>query len=343
MRWLARVGRNLANALSGQNHRELRKRLMALEKHVHDLRQLSESRDYERRLDRIDQVLRQKLRVRLTCIERDVKTVLRLKALEDTELGFPQALQAKRFGVRSQNEEDGLLLALFGVVGADTHRFVEIGCGTNGGNSGFLASELDWSGLMVDAVEARVQRVRGRFGPNVVGVEAMVTCENINDLVRDNGCAGDIDLLSIDIDGNDIWIWNSISACRPRVVVIEYNALFGADRAVAVPYDPGFDRHTGTGHIYYGASPAAMTEMGKRKGYRLVVTEPEGVNAFFVRDDLAPEIPALDPAVGYRPRYEQLRRGIDLYAHIQQHDLPLVEVTAETPVTASPDGPGASG
>jgi hypothetical protein len=123
-----------------------------------------------------------------------------------------------------------------------------------------------------------------------------VTRENINDLVSSHGFAGEIDLLSIDIDGIDYWVWEQLTSCRPRVVIVEYNPFLGADRSVTIPYDPEFDRHRFDvpRFAYYGASLRALVKLGARKGYRLVLVEPRGVNAFFVREDLAAAVPALD-------------------------------------------------
>ena len=97
------------------------------------------------------------------------------------------------------------------------------------------------------------------------------------------GFADTWDLLSIDIDGNDYWVWNAIDG-QPRLVVIEYNSSFGPDRAVTIPYDPSFDRfqHHPFG-IYHGASIAALAKLGAAKGYALVGGDSNGVNAFFVR------------------------------------------------------------
>jgi hypothetical protein len=119
-------------------------------------------------------------------------------------------------------------------------------------------------------------------------VQSFITADNVNDVFRQHGSTGEIDLLSIDIDGNDYWVWKAINSVNPRVVVIEYNAVFGWERAVTIPYDPnymwsraGFDLHR------TGASLAALTSLGRMKGYSLVGCGAHGVNAFFVRDDLA--------------------------------------------------------
>ncbi len=258
-----------------------------------------------KRLDRLDQQFAE-LNQQIAGLDTIARTG-RLRKIDDNvdalvrhtflngQLPEPQAMLARRFRGLSQHEEDGITVALFDRVGIETRRFVEIGAGVNGGNSGFFAKECGWTGLMLEIEPERAARLRNRFAPAVRVVEAQVTRENINDLVTMNGFAGDIDLLSIDIDSIDYWVWEQLSACRPRVVIVEYNPLFGTDRAVTVPYDPQFNRREFDvpRAAYYGASLLALAKLGARKGYRLALLEPRGVNAFFVRDDLAQDLPAL--------------------------------------------------
>ena len=230
---------------------------------------------------------------RLRKIEDNVDALVRHTFLND-HLPEPQATLARRFRGLSQHEEDGITVALFNRIGASTHRFVEIGAGVNGGNSGFLARECGWTGLMLESDPGRIASLQRRFAPAVRVVEAQVSRENVNALIDANGLAGDIDLLSIDIDGVDYWVWEALTASRPRLVIVEYNPFLGASRAVAIPYDSRFDRHRFEvpRDAYYGASLPALVKLGARKGYRLVLVEPRGVNAFFVRDDLAHDLPA---------------------------------------------------
>jgi hypothetical protein len=235
--------------------------------------------------------------------------------LDPDDLDYPERLTAQRFGLQSQGDEEGILLALLHAGGGRTRRFVELGCGGNGGNSGLLASELGWNGLMVDAREDPVAECRLRFSSDRVTVaQHWITRENVNDIIREHGLAGEVDVLSIDIDGNDYWVWEALAEASPRVVVIEYNARFGPERAVVVPYDPAFDRRGGP-KSYFGASLSALAKLAERKGYRLVTTEPGGANAFFVRDDVATDV----PAVGVRDAFRNLLRRELLYR------LPLTE------------------
>jgi hypothetical protein len=257
--------------------------------------------------------------------------IVRKLYLDGVELPPPYDVLSQRFRIRSQNEEDGLLLALFKRIGTTNRRCVEIGCGSNGGNSGFLVQECGWTGLMVDANRASIATVTVRYaGHAVTIVKHRVTREDVNQLLTGNGFSGELDLLSLDIDGNDYWVWEAITVCSPRVVVLEYNWLFGPDRAVTVPYDADFKVGASGTRSYRGASLAAFAHLARRKGYRLVATER--VNAVFLRSDVAPEIPAIAVAQGFRPP-NNVARAQDAFAKIENAGLKLVTITDADPST----------
>jgi hypothetical protein len=279
-------------------------------------------RQIERQLDAVEKIWQ-----RTRHVEPAVQALLRAQYLDPEALPYPERLTARRFRISSQNQEDGLTLALLNEVGVKNRRFIEIGSGLSGGNSGFLARECGWSGLMVDGHAGHMVQVGRRF-PSVTAVAAWVTRDNVDEIITANGFAGDVDLFSLDLDGNDYWIWEAVTACDPRVVILEYNSMFGPDRAVTVPYDPAFDRHR---HhtMYYGASLTACARLSARKGYRLVAVEPTGVNAFFLRQDLAPHIPACEPWRAFRllEKYDVLmQRGEDVFRYVEETGLMLVEV-----------------
>jgi hypothetical protein len=247
------------------------------------------------------------------------------------ELAATDALQAKRFRLRSQNEEDGIVLALLHASGVSTRRFVEIGCGGNGGNSGLLAYELGWSGLMLDSSGAAVRTARDVFaGKSRVRIEReTVTTENINDVLTRFGFAGEVDFLSIDVDSVDYWLLDALTVTNARVLSMEYNALFGPSRAVTIPNAPRPQGAKG----YHGASLAALEMCARRKGYRLVLCEDAGINAFFVREGLAPGIPTIPVADAWRPRSrrydvtgETPAAERDIYKMIEEKGLALVDV-----------------
>ena len=260
-----------------------------------------------------------------------LNALVRHTYLADATVPSPHSLQGRRFRLRSQNEEDGIVLALLSAAGVKTRRFVEIGCGRNGGNSAVLAFDFGWGGLMVDANAKAVSRLQQalRWNKAVAVVRAHVEPGSFNDLLRTHGATGEIDLLSIDIDSVDYWLLEALEACAPRVLVMEYNAMFGPDRAVTVPNAP---LPAGAPKGYGGASLAALERLARRKGFRLVVCEEAGVNAFFLRDDLAPDIVGLPSAAAFRPardRYDldEVRTPeTDIYQVIERHRLPLVDV-----------------
>lgn len=203
--------------------------------------------------------------------------------------GHLHDLTAFEARVYSQNGEDGVLQALFRVLGTTNRFFVEIGTGNGRECNSRLLGEHGWRGVMLDAQEGAPPPI----------VRAFVTAENVNDLLRRQGVPREFDLLSIDIDSNDYWIWEAVSDFSPRVVVTEYNASFPPPDRRAVVYEP---TATWDGSNYFGASLQAFVDLAERKGYRLVGCESTGVNAFFVRSDLVDErMPGRTVEELYRP------------------------------------------
>lgn len=259
-----------------------------------------------------------------------VQGLARQMAIAPTDLPYPQRLSTQRFRISSQNQEDGLIWSIFKEIGTTTRRFVELGCGDNGGNSGFLASELGWSGLMVDASADMVASLSDRLeGRPVTILQDWIDRDKVDDLLRAHDLDGEIDLLSIDIDGNDYWVWEALSACSPRLVVVEYNSALGANRRVVVPHATDFARDPSlVSGLYYGASLGALAHLARRKGYRLVAGE--AVNAFFLREDVAPQIPEANIGTVFKLYVRDAARrkamGGDLFAALADHELPVIEV-----------------
>ena len=287
-------------------------------------------KDVARRLEQIERQLESlnKIWQKTRHVEPAVQAALRALYLDRAGLPYPERLIAQRFRLASQNQEDGMTMALLAEAGIATRTFVEIGSGLSGGNSAALAREWGWTGLMVDGRgQTRMEQVGRRF-PGVTALNAWVTRDNVNELLTSHGFAGEIDLFSLDLDGVDYWIWEALTAVSPRVVILEYNSMFGSARAITVPYDPQFERHR---HhpLYYGVSLAGWTRLASRKGYRLVAVEPAGVNAFFVRNDLAPHIPAAEASRVYRIQEKHdvlMAGGEDVFAYAAREGLALVEI-----------------
>ncbi len=208
------------------------------------------------------------------------------------------------FRVFSQFEEDGLLLFIFSIIGMDKNQFVEIGSddGING-NSANLFFNFGWHGLFIDGNKKAIERGKRFYSkyphswfykPKFICER--VTRENVNSLIEKGGYKGEIGLLSIDIDGNDYWVWDKIDVINPRVVIIETHNEFGLNDIV-VPYDENY-YYPGKHPVYHGASPVAMNKLANKKGYRLVGSNQLGFNFIFVRnglaDDYLPEISVED-------------------------------------------------
>lgn len=205
------------------------------------------------------------------------------------------------FRVFSQYEEDGKLLYIFSIIGMQNKTFVEIGSddGINS-NCANLALNFGYYGLFLDGNPKAIKRGQKFYSkyphPWMYSPKftcAKVTAENINQLVSNAGLKGDIDLLSIDIDGNDYWIWKALEQVSPNVVIIETHVEFGM-RNIVVPYDPNYV-YPGKHPVYHGASPIAMVNLAKSKGYRLVGANELGFNFIFVKNGLGeehlPEVP----------------------------------------------------
>jgi hypothetical protein len=225
----------------------------------------------------------------------------------------PAPLNRAEARVYSQNGEDGIIAWLFSQIGTTNRTFVELGIGDGSEcNTANLSITFGWRGLLIEADPDQAERARRFYGsrptaPDVQVATARAEPETIDDLLRRNGIEDEIDLLSVDIDGNDYWVWEAISAIEPRLVVIEYNASFGPERSVTVPYREGFDRYREhLSGFYHGASLAALTKLGEQKGYVLVGCDSRGSNAFFVkREPAAGKLEAVEPRSAYFPVWER--------------------------------------
>jgi hypothetical protein len=192
------------------------------------------------------------------------------------------------YKVYSQGDEDGVIAEIFRRIGATDCRFVEFGCGDGlENNTSYLALQ-GWRGLWIDSLEHNEASIKKRWAAALASGQlklqrAFITADNINDLIASNGFSGEIDLLSVDIDSNDYYVWGAISAVEPRVVCIEYNAKFPPPFEWIMPRD---DSYIWDGTDRMGASLSALVELGKKKGYVLVGCDIIGANAFFVRSDL---------------------------------------------------------
>jgi hypothetical protein len=210
------------------------------------------------------------------------------------------------FKVFSQFGDDGIIQYLIHriQIPPDRQTFIEFGVQDyQESNTRFLLVNDNWRGLIFDAEQTNVDKIiqsHDYWRHDLTAVAAFIDRDNVNDLFVRHGFSGEIGLLSIDIDGNDYWVWERIEAVNPIIVVAEYNSTFGAQHAVTIPYDPTFQR--GRAHysnLYWGASLKALCLLAERKGYAFVGSNSAGNNAYFVRLDKLGCIEPISVEEGY--------------------------------------------
>lgn len=205
----------------------------------------------------------------------------RIKNLSDVE-----------FSAFSQWGEDGIIDWLIEKLPDIPKTFIEFGVEDyRESNTRLLLYFRNWRGLIIDGSTEHIENIRKqdifwRF--DLMATPAFIDRDNITQLIGASGLSGKIGLLSVDIDGNDYWVWEAIDTVSPAIVICEYNAVFGDLHQISVPYQADFQRtHAHHSNLYFGASLPALIELAKQKGYLFVGTNSNGCNAFFVQRDLA--------------------------------------------------------
>jgi hypothetical protein len=241
-----------------------------------------------------------KLRHDVGKVDKGTQILLSMRYRELHRRGLPvPSFDDAAFRSYSQTGEDGILLLIFSLIGVTNRRVIEI-CAGNGvqSNSANWIINHGWTALLVEG-DKRLANIAREFYDQCLDtpiwqptiVRQWVTNENVNSLVEQNGFADEIDLLSLDLDGNDYWIWEALVAVRPRVVVVEYESGFGPHRSIAQRYEPNFVwQRNRQGLPSCGASLAAYVKLGDQKGYRLVGANRLCFNAFFLRADVGADI-----------------------------------------------------
>ncbi|MGH8246542.1 MAG: hypothetical protein ACREUU_08920 [Gammaproteobacteria bacterium] len=200
----------------------------------------------------------------------------------------PRRLSGHEATIYSQSGEDGVIAEIFRRIGVTNRYFAEFGSGDGRENNTLLLLVAGWSGLWLEAHAEFVKTANETFRREVeekrlVARQAFVTAENIEELFRSANVPRSFDLLSIDIDRNDYWVWKAIQSYQPRAVVIEYNAVFPPGISWVVNYEPN---SLWDGSSHFGASLTALERLARDKGYSLVGCNLLGSNAFFVRSEL---------------------------------------------------------
>ncbi len=215
-------------------------------------------------------------------------------------------IQEAEFHAFSQFGEDGIIQFLVNRLPGIQPVFIEFGVESYvEANTRFLLRHNNWKGLVIDGSKDNISIIRNSdlyWRHELSAVDAFITKENINKLFLDNGFTGEIGLLSIDIDGNDYWVWEEINSVSPAIIIAEYNSYFGPDRAISVPYDPAFYRTSAHySNLYFGASLSALTHLANKRGYALLGCNKAGNNAFYVKEGLLSQLglPALSASEAF--------------------------------------------
>lgn len=265
----------------------------------------------------------------------------------------PACLPDVEFKVFSQWGEDGIIEWLVSRLPGIPQRFIEFGVQDfTESNCRFLLQHRNWRGLIIDGGADNMAAVRAHpmhWRHDLTAVTAFVTRDNIDGIIRENRFAGEVGILSVDLDGNDYWILDRIGSVAPWIVICEYNAVFGDTLPISVPYDEAFVREIAHhSYLYWGTSIAAIDHWARRRGYVVLGSNRAGSNAFLVREDLARGIFA-DAPISRAPlpsRYRESRdaqgnlsfaAGLDRLAPLT--GLPVVDVSSGETLWLDPGMP----
>ncbi|MCX6181560.1 MAG: hypothetical protein NT150_06505 [Bacteroidetes bacterium] len=209
------------------------------------------------------------------------------------EVCTQKGISESEFKVYSQFGEDGIIQYLLKHVKINKKIFIEFGVETySEANTRFLLLKDNWKGMVIDGSKEHMDFLKSQemyWQHELTAVAQFITADNINDIFKQNGFTGEIGILSIDIDGNDYWVWDKIDTVDPAIVVAEYNSTFGSKHAITIPCIPDFYR-TNYHHsnLYWGCSLKALNVLAEKKGYALVGCNAAGNNCFFVKKNLLP-------------------------------------------------------
>lgn len=257
-----------------------------------------------------------------------------------------QSLEELELRIFSQFGDDGIIQYLAHNLELNNKTFVEFGVEDySESNTRFLLQKDNWSGFVMDGSSkniARLQKAPYYWRHDLKAQAVFVTKENINSILSD-GIAGfdELDVLHIDIDGNDYWVWKEIEI-TPAVVIMEYNSNFGIDRSITVPYDPEFYRtNAHFSNLYWGCSLKAIYLLAMDKGYQFIGCNSAGNNAYFVRNDkMNDAVRSVSLEVGYvRSKYREARDelGALTFANAKERDeilrgLPVFDIETQMEV-----------
>jgi len=200
------------------------------------------------------------------------------------------SLSDVEFKVFSQWGDDGIIQWLVHNLEIPNKTFIEFGVENyRESNTRFLMMNNNWSGLVMDGADSNVAEIINSeyfWKYSLIAKAVFIDTDNINNLISSSKFDKEIGILHIDLDGNDYWIWKEINAISPIIVILEYNSIFGNDRAITIPYGKAFSRTKAHySNLYFGASLPALHRLSTEKGYSFIGCNSAGNNAYFVRKD----------------------------------------------------------
>ena len=194
------------------------------------------------------------------------------------------------FSVFSQWGEDGIINWIINQIPDINKTFVEFGVENYiESNTRLLFQEYNWSGLIIDGDRNNINEIVSSdyyWKGDLIALNEFITIKNINNILRNYNIKNDLGILSIDVDGNDYWLWEAIEELTPSIVICEFNSIFGKKLSLTIPYEEKFIRsQKHYSHLYFGCSIKALVELARKKGYIFLGTNLNGNNAFFVKSD----------------------------------------------------------
>jgi hypothetical protein len=232
--------------------------------------------------------------------ERTREAVGALLARQVAQQECPANLAAVEFRIHSQFGDDGIIQWLTARLPELPKLFVEFGVEDYAeANTRFLMVNNGWRGLVMDGSRENIRRLRNRkwfWRHDLTAISRFLNRDNVDDSINDWAKGRDVGLLHIDVDGNDYWLWDAVHCITPGIVIMEYNAVFGAERPITIPYQADFRRFSAhPSGQYFGASLSALVHLANSKGYAFIGVNSAGNNAYFVRRNLCGEhLPATD-------------------------------------------------
>ena len=193
------------------------------------------------------------------------------------------------FSVFSQWGEDGIINWIISQIPDIKKTFVEFGVENyTESNTRLLFQEYNWSGLIIDGDYNNINEIVSSdyyWKGDLIAINEFITTNNINNILRNYNIKNDLGVLSIDVDGNDYWLWEAIEELTPSIVICEFNSIFGKKLSLTIPYEEKFIRsQKHYSHLYFGCSIKALLELAQKKGYFFLGTNLNGNNAFFVKN-----------------------------------------------------------